>query len=627
MRFIFSRLFSIFALIALVPAATRADETLPPLLIHATRIPTEASRLGSAATIIDAEEIERRGAATVAEVLRAVPGLDVSALGSVGGLTQIRLRGTNDNHLLVLIDGIRANDHAQDGAIDLSMLPVDDIERIEILRGPQSGLWGSGAVGGVINIITRGPEAGTRLRSAVEGGSAPSGRASIGATIGGELAGLDLSASAFRSTGNNIARTGSEPDGASRYAARARGFVDLGTGSRLDIVAQASRKRAETDPEFLPFDGLPDDGYAVSELEEAAARAQLTTTLLGGALTTVAGLEAKASRFEYRDGTGTFPAEGNHYRASWRGDLALPSPSEAVAHAFTVFLDHERDETTAPFTAGGATVGITDTGLGAEYRLFAFDRLSLTLGARHDWNDPFDDATTFRATASLQVPETGSRLHASIGSGVKNPSFFDIYGFANLSAPNPDLKPERSLGWDVGLEQTLFDGRFVGDVTVFDMRLSDLIFYDFTRDSAVNLPGTSRIIGVEASATFEATDALSFTGSYTWQAAGDADGRWLPRRPHHKARIAAAWRFLDNRVGAGIGITYTGARIDVSNGNRTRLDEAFLLDAQLSYAVSPSARIWLRGENLLDERHEEAHGYRLPGLTIYAGFSTTFGAQ
>jgi vitamin B12 transporter len=272
-----------------------------------------------------------------------------------------------------------------------------------------------------------------------------------------------------------------------------------------------------------------------------------------------------------------------------------------------------------------------------EWRGGFADRLFLTAGIRRDDNDNFQDFTTWRAAASLVLRELNLRPHASVGTAVKLPTMFEQFGTDQFFRPNPDLTPEKSFGWDAGLEFTFHKGRVLFDVTYFRANLTDKIngfFFDpvIGNFTAINLPGESTREGVEVSARFKVASNLTLGGAYTYTDARDPNGVREIRRPPHSARADIAYVFDGGRGTATLGAMYNGRMVDTAfplpfffPSQRVDLDAYWLVNATASYKLQPGVEVFARVENLLDQHYQEVFGFESAPIAAYAGVKLTFG--
>lgn len=621
-------------------AATVDDETagqaaiLPDTVVTASRVPLPAREVGSAVTVITAEDLENKQVRILSDVLREVPGVAVSRSGTVGTATQVRIRGAEGNHTLVIIDGIEMNDPSSSAEYDFGNMLATDIDRIEVIRGPQSALYGSDAVGGVINIITKKGRGPITASLALEGGSFRTGQAKASVRGGGGWYDFSLGASGFKTGGVSIARESlgnAENDGYRNWT------YDANLGIRpiedLDIrlTGRFVRSIVQTDPQPGVAGVIPTiDGDNETEEQQRFGRVRVRYGLFDDAWEHIlaAGINEQESN-TLTNGAVTSTGDGERAKFEYQTNLFFDTPAVADASHTLTFLAEREDEaqiTTNNF--GGFTdLDITNYGYVGEYRVGLWDRLFLSGSVRFDDNDIFEDATTFRTTAAYVHEETGTRLHGSYGTGVKNPDLFELFGFAPPFVGNPDLTPEKSRGWDVGVEQTLLDERLTVDATYFNHRITDLI--QGFGNTAVNVGGTSRIWGFEISGRAEVLDGLTVNGEYTFTHGLDANNVQLVRRARHLASLNANYAFLDDRANVNVGVDYNGAQRDLefsafyANSQNITLASYVLVTLAASYEVFDGIEIYGRVENALDQDYEEVLFYSTPGIGGFIGVRAT----
>jgi len=614
-----------------VPALGQEVLEVPGVVVSASRVAVPDAAVGSAVTVITAEEIEASQARFVADVLRGVPGVSVSRTGGFGGPTQVRLRGAEGNHTLVLINGIEAGDPFNGGEFDFSQLRATDIERIEVVRGPQSALYGSEAIGGVIAITTKRATPGLSGEVAAEAGSFATRSVSATANAGLEAVDLRLSAEYFDTAGFDISPTGEESDGTEIGTLTFRGAARPADALEFRLDGRLVHRTLETDAQEFVF-GTVVDSEDFSENREINLRGEGRLDLMDGAWRhTVGAAYTDSQRDRFSGGTLSSGSEGTRYKVDYQSDVTLTVPDGfAGGHGFTVLAEaeHERFRNVQPFfAAADRQRSTTDYAIVGEYRVDLFDRLFLGGAVRHDRFDAFEDATTYRATGSFAIPETGSRLHASVGTGIQAPTFFELFGFdPGTFVGNPDLRPETSTGWDVGIEQRFLDGRVVADVTYFEADLEDEIRTDFAGGALtpVNLPGESERSGIETSLRLRPADGLTLGLAYTYLDAREPGGEVEVRRPRHTASFDADWRFLDDRANLNLGVDYNGETEDLefaSSTPRTRvtLDDYTLVSLAGSFAPIDGVEVFGRIENALDQDYEEVFGFETPGRAVFIG--------
>lgn len=628
------------ALLAALGTANAQPTTLLPelLVVSPSLVPIEASKTGSSVTAISGEEARSSGFSQLSDVMRTFPGVHVNESGPRGSLTQFRVRGAEANHLLVMIDGVPAN-AIGDGEFNFADIAMDDIERVELLRGPQSGLYGANAHSGVLTIVTKSGRGLTKpeFSARFEGGT--QGSAEAAANARGALGPFYASVTAVHGTTNgfNVARDGNERDGSKRTVFTAKAGVDLSPNVNVEGFLRHTQRFSAYDPQDF-FTGLLFDapGYFVP-LEQSQARVETTVKLFDDRwIQSLKWTGSRTSTGNFENFVEAGNSLGTADILTYKSTLLLDS---AVAggekHRITGFAENRREHFSffANFLFGpdldAARNGYnrTSTGVGGEY-LVDLLRTGTTFSAavRQDFNDPFDDEFTWRFTLSQQVAPIGGRLHASVGRGVTNPSFFDQFGFiSTFFTPNPNLVPESSIGWDAGWEQTFWGGRVVIDVTYFNSRLEHEIVSASTATgipTVRNLDGTSTRQGVEATAKFRPVDWLILSGTYTYTDSRDDKGVEEIRRPPHAASGSATVLFDQGRGKATVNVIYNGRMKDTIftfPSQTTTLAAYTLAGGQISYDVTPWSTVYVRGENVFDQRYEEVYSFRSPGAAVYAG--------
>lgn len=614
-----------------VPAAAQEPPsalTLEPIVVTANRVPTPAAEVGSAVTVITRQELEDRQIRQVSDVLRTVPGVAVNRTGPLGQSAQIRIRGSESNQTLVLIDGVEVNDPSSESEFDFAHLMADDIERIEVLRGPQSALYGSDAIGGVVNIVTRrgeGPVGGT---ASLEGGGYGTVRDHASVSGGDDDLDVLLGAAGLLTDGTSAARRGSEADGTRNGTVYTK--IGLHPSELVDIDVIGRYTRFRTD-----LDGFAGGLGAIDSRDDVdgstfLGRIQGRLKLLDGRWEHVVGLSYVDDSRDYRDGDDivTSSYRGKTTRIDYQTNLSLDTEALLPAeHRLTFAVDHEEQQADSDSGFADFSRRIGSTGLVGQYQLGLFDSLFLTGSVRHDLNDLFRDTTTWRLTAAYRIDATGTKLRASYGTGVKNPTLFELYGFTNTYRGNPNLKPERAEGWDAGFDQEVWGDRVVLDATYFEQRISDLIVG--SGQGSANLPGTATARGVELGVSVIPIDDLTVRAAYTYTDAQDATGAELVRRPRNIASLDINYRFLDGAATVNLGIDYNGPQKDLAfdeayNSSPATLDGYTLVNLAASYQVSDRVQVYGRIDNLLDEAYEEVWTYGSLRRAGYLGMKVSF---
>jgi vitamin B12 transporter len=624
------------------PASAQPVQQLPQIdVVSSSLTPIEASKVGSSVTVMTGDEIRSSGYSQLSDVMRTFPGVAVSQSGARGSLTQFRVRGTEANHLLVMIDGVPAN-AVGDGEYNFADIPLDDIERVELLRGPQSGLYGATAHSGVLTIVTKSgrglskPEFNARF----EGGTQRSAEGAMSLRgAAGPVYGATTVTYAT-TNGFNTARDGFETDGAKRFAGTAKAGIDFSPNFNVEGFIRHLYRNAETDPQdpFFLNTGLVTDapGYN-TKTEETLARIEGTLKLFddrwiqsakwAGSRTGVTGIENFAQ---------TSASLGTAQTLTYKSTVLLDSNvAGGEKHRLTALIENRREKFSfdSIFLSGAdldaAHNGHTRTtnSVGGEYVLdLLATGTTVSVAQRQDFNEPFKDEYTWRYSLSQKLGTTGARLHSSIGRGVTNPSFIEQFGFfASFFVPNPNLVPESSVGWDAGWEQTLWNGRVILDATYFNSRLEHEIVpisVAAGKQSVANLDGTSTRQGIETTAKFRPLDWLTLAGTYTYTDARDDKGVQEIRRPRHAGSASATVLFADGRGKATVNVIYNGKMPDTLftfPSQTVSLAAYTLVGGTISYDVTPWATVYLRGENVFNKQYEEVVSYRSPGAAVYAG--------
>lgn len=621
-----------------MPAAGNDVEQLPEIVVSASRVPLEAKAVGSAVTVITAEEIERRQARVVSDLLRDVPGIAVHRSGTVGTITSVRIRGGDPGHTLVIVDGVKVNDpNDLQASFNFAHLLTSDIERIEVLRGPQSGLYGSDAIGGVISITTKKGRGSTTADIRVEGGSFGTANATAGLRGGHERYRFALSATNLHTSGISIA-AGNEKDGYRNQTYNANLGVELIEDLELEFSARFVKSNTETDnPAETPPDTLDN-----TKGEYTTGRTRLKYSLFDGDwkhAIGAAGHRTERSFFDQRTYSGASTLDeygGTRMRLDYETNVSFETPN--ADHNVTLVAERERDSlehTQGPsdsreFTYQGRS-SVTNYGYTAEYQVGLLDRLFVSGSLRYDDNGRFKDTTTFRMAGAYLFEGTGTRFHGSYGTGVKNPSLSQLFG---RWGPNPDLKPEKSKGWDIGVEQGLLERRLTVDLTYFNNRPTNLIEWhdrgtaDFADDGYGNVEGTSRIRGLELTLRARLLEGLSLSGQYTRTDAKNARGQPLRRRARHIASVNIGYEFFDGRAGVDLGVDYNGKQVD--KYDHPKIPSYTLVNLATRYNVTERIQLFGRIENLFDTDYYELRSfnmqeYETTGIAFFAGIQGRFG--
>lgn len=621
MNFTYATLMATTAVLAAGAAFAQEDPVdLGALILSGGLTPVEADAYGRASTVVTAQEIEDRGIKTVQDALRAVPGVAVN--GSGGNFTQVRIRGAEGNHTLILIDGIEAA--GGDGEYILSGLETANIERIEVLRGPQSVFYGSNASAGVINIITRKGEIGQEYGGSIEvgGGTTVTGFVSTRTERGG----ISLSFSDARDKGWDFSGSGGEKDGTDRRTLVLNGDYLVTPDLKLGFTF----RKSEEEYDFDSTNSLATtaDGYVVDDATQFSERDELTASVfaelstLDGRLTHRLSLEKTENEQSFGGGAPTkTTTDAVKYRLSYGLDGRAVSNAN---HILNLLVEHEEDA-----SSSNPAYGRRSNSIAVEYRGSFENGLDIQAGLRRDFNDPFEDATTWTVGLSYAFAN-GVRLHGSGGTGIVNPSYFELYANAFGFTGNPNLNPERSRSFDIGVEIPVFDGRGYVDVTYFNETLTDEITSVSTGPGAFsyeNQIGDSTREGIELTGRVAATEDLDLRLSYTYLNAKNPNGSVEIRRPRHELSLGATLRAFNDRATFGADLRHVAGNADTQffGGFQTLdLPDFTTVDISARYAITDNLTLTGRVTNLFDDDAMEVWGYAGRERTFYVGLDARF---
>ncbi len=612
---------------ALAPVSALAQEadtteavTLDTVVISGGLSPIAADAYGRAYTVLTAAELEKRGLRSVQDALRAVPGVSVSSAGA--SLTQVRIRGAEASHTLILIDGVPATG-GNDEYI-LSGLDTQNIDRIEVLRGPQSVYYGSNASAGVINIITRKGEPGTHYGGAVEVGN---GYAVSGwFTQRTDRGGLAFTASKRDDHGFNQALNGHEKDGIERATVGLTGDWQATDEAKLGFTLRRSKEKYDADASNYAATGqqdyLTDDPNEHSERNEFVGSLWGEYSMLNGRMLHRLEYQDTVYKQNYNDGPFT---RGETRALKYRLSTSLDGQALADArHMVNLMIERVEDENDSAPNYDRANDSIA-----LEYRGFFANGLDVQAGLRRDNFDTFDDFTSWNLALSWQVPDQPYRLHASAGRGLVKPSYYELFANDAYTLGNPNLRPERNTGFDLGVEATLLDGRAVVDLTYFREEMEDEITYAYGavsdgsgRASYTNQSGKSPRKGIELSGQIEATDALRLGLTYTYLDAKNPDGSVEIRRPRHELGLNASYDFLDGRGNVAADIRYVAGNYDTQYWGSyptEKLGDYTLVNVSGGYDINDNLRATARVVNLFDKDYMDVWGYASQGRAGYLG--------
>ena len=583
------------------PDPTRLDE----VVVTATRLPAIVADTPGA-RVIDQATIERRGAIFAADILSDIPGLSLTRTGAYAGASQVRMRGAAPGKTLVLVDGVPVNDPAEiNGAFDFSGFELAEVSRIEVLSGPQSSLWGSDAIGGVIAFTTR--EIGG-FRAEAEAGSFDTLRGRLAGGVVGDAWAVGGYVSHFDSEGISAADEADgnpEPDGIRTTTVGLKGRYAITSGIKIDGSARWSTSDGEIDgsppPLFVPAD-TPD--FTDAEQWSGFGRVSMSALGLNHAFS------LSATDVE-RINDGQFASRFEADRQVWRWQ-ADGTATDAVAYT----IGAEREDTAGTISTGDAVELGTTSAFGVA-RVDVSDRFSVTGGLRWDDTDDFGSEVTGRVSAAYDLAG-GFIVSGAYGTGFKTPSISQaVCDYCFASIPFPKLRPETADGMEIALGWGSADGRIDGRVTLYRLDVEDQITFFFdtlTFDSYYVNVAETRTDGVEVEGHAVLPRGFDLSVAYAWTDAVDVTtGTRLLRVPEHAGSATLGWS--GERVSGALTVRAEGDQDDFG-GVR---DGYVTVNLNGVYAVSDAVDLTLRFENLFDERYQQVLGYGEPGRSAYAG--------
>ncbi len=603
-----------------------ADQRIAPDIVVAAGVPQYSREVGQAVTVVNRAEIEQRQALSIADLLATTPGITVSRNGPIGGFTALRIRGAEGEQTLTIIDGVRVNDPSSPGGgFDFANLLAGSVERIEVLRGPNSVPWGSQALGGVVNIVTAAPSNGVQGRGNVEYGAHNSLFANAAISGANDRFSGALTAGYLRSDGISAAASGTEPDGYRQYGATGRVGIAIADGIGIDLRGYYAHSR-------VALDGFPPPNYSFADDPEysttqevygyVGAHADLAD---GRFKNRVAFTIADINRDNFDPTYGSavsFFARGRTQRYEYQGDFRVVDQLRLVAgaeHEDSRYFDGKRVATGVTSFYGEAIVS-------------PIRQLTVTAGVRHDQHRAYGSHTTFGADAALALAG-GTTIRASYGEGFKAPTLYQLFSDYGTDS----LQPETARNYDVGIAQSFLQRRASLSVTYFHRDTGNQIDFGSCPAADVANPNTicfnrpygtyeniarTRAQGVEAELTLRPIDDLTFTANYSYihaenRVVGANFGKDLARRPRQTVNVSLDYR-LPFGLSLGGTISHVGDSFD-NAANSTRLDGYVLAGVRAELPVGDHFAIYGRVDNLFDERYQTVSGYGTLGRAAYGG--------
>jgi vitamin B12 transporter len=586
-----------------------APATDDEVVVVASGVEQPAEQTGRSITVLDRATIETRQAVSLSDLLATTPGVTATRNGGPGGVTAVRIRGAEDAQTLVLIDGVRANDPSSPaGAFDFGNLLTGSIERVEVLRGPNSVIWGSQAIGGVVNVVTQAPVDGIAARANAEYGYADQISANAAIAGGNDRFQGALTGGYFRTDGVSQAAVGTEADGYRQYNASGRLRFEFAPGFGIDLRGYYANSRTE-------LDGYPAPAYAFADTDEYSDAEELygyagLFANIGPVANRLAFTIADINRDNYDPSIGAEPLylyRGRSERYEYRGDARL---------AQQLRLTFGAEQENLRFYDGSETFRADITSVYGQAIVTPIEQVTLTAGVRNDDHSRFGSHMTWGVNAAVKPFET-TLLRASFGESFKAPTLYQL--FAPFYGTDT-LRPETAQSWEAGIEQSALEGAAKLGVTWFHRDTKNQIDFDMVSFTYANI-ARARAEGVEIELALKPVEAFTLTANYTYtdtenRSAG-FEGNVLARRPQDTASVSADYR-LPFGLSLGGTVTMVGDSFD-NAGNTVRLEGFALGSIRAEMPIGDRFAIYGRVENLTDEKYQTVATYGTYGRAAYAG--------
>jgi vitamin B12 transporter len=612
------------------------------IVVTATRIETPAKEIASSVTVITKEDLERTRKTSVLEALEEVLGVSIIQNGPAGGAASVLLRGANSEHTLVLMDGVELNDPISPSrSFDLAHLMLENIERIEILRGPQSPLYGSDALGGVVNIITRKGQGKPRFSLSSLGGSLGTIHSNAGLSGNTRTIGYSFGLSYFRSEGLSASSTNyagnEEEDGYRNFTFSGRLNFHPLNNLDLDLILRILKTKTDIDN----FGGAyGDDPNSTQEYDALFLKTQVRSLHLKNRWEQKLGLSLVDYDRRHKNLVDTahpYDSENGFFKSSlfkidWQNNFFLHK-----ANTLTFGIDHQQEQGESEYLSEGLWGPSSSifplqrahtTGLYLQDQIRIASRFFATAGVRLDSHSQFGTSLTYRLAPAYLIERTGTKFKATFGTGFKSPSLYQLYAPGTLWGPigNKALKPEKCMGLDFGFEQEILRDKIFMGATYFQNDYKNLIDFDFTQ-GYLNI-GRAESKGAEFFISTRPLKDLLFKATYTLTAAKDKDTDTpLLRRPKHKFTANLNYDFFGKGT-LNLSFIYTGEREDMDFSTlpaaRVNLSGYSLLNAAISFDINSSLQVFSRLDNILDQEYEMVKGYGTPGFSAYGGFKILY---
>jgi len=634
------KIFKLSVIFFLVPIILSAqtdtlETTLKDVVIIATKTETPYYAIASSISVISSEEIKQKQYFSVVDLLKEIPGVAITQQGSYGKLSNIFMRGTNSNHTLVLIDGVEMNDASSpNNAYDFSSLTTSDIERIEIVRGPQSTLYGSEAMAGVVNIVLKETLSEQNYNISTTGGT--NNFYNLNFNTSGMFGPIDYFISAMKSGSDGISTSSAE------YGNKERdGFINQGITSRIGFEIPSIGKLKLTYKYVNLNSELDQDGINGDDInfkfktEEQMFNSNLYANSFDGKWEKIVNISYVKKYthttdeidvihpFNYMNSYSNF----SRFKFDWQNNFRIFN-NNLITLGFETetekaYLDFSSETDWGKFESNFPKSSSKNFGVYLQDQINLFNSIFASIGFRFDKHEKYGGITTFRIAPAYFFSETNSKLKFTYGTGFKSPSLFYLF---DPMFGNPELKPEKSTGWDIGIEQVFLNGKIQIDLTYFDLKLDNMFGYDASFKTINIAKASSK--GIEMSTKYKADNNLSLKLNYTFNETkdeyeGSSDfAKQLIRRPKHNANIIVNYLPFEH-FNLNAQLRLVGERDDkdfsVFPVKRITLPSYLLFNFSSAYKLTNEISLSGRIENLFNKYYEEVLYFGTLGRSFYFG--------
>lgn len=613
---------------------------LPNMVVTATKTDTPENEVASSITVITATDILAKRITNVADALRTVPGLDVIRSGGPGQPTAVYLRGANANHTLVLVDGVEMNDPSStDGSFDFANLQIDNIEHIEVVRGAASAAYGSDAMGGVINVITKKGNGETKFTGTAEGGAYDTWKTTGTVSGSTKFVNYSLDASRLETAGFSTADRymgNINPNGHANTTVSGRSGVKV--TDKLDLGATLRYNEGKTSYDDCGGGNCDNTGN-YNTFNELFTRGFGQLKLFDGFWEqSLGGAYSRTGRNNINVFSPVSPNSFNSLSANLGEKVKLDYQNIFNIHrsnTLTLGMEEEADslsssaESPDPYGYNASIPSKTMNTMSGyvQDQIKLFDRSFTTVGVRYDDNNRFGAHETWRINELYNLEETGTRLKGNYGTGFKAPTLNQLYDTIYGSG-NPNLKPEISVNWDVGLEQDVYRKKIITGINYFDNNFNNLIDYMRVPPYTNNNITRAKTSGVETYMEVRPFNDMTLNGTYTHQQTLNlATGNQLLHRPRDKASFDVDYHFLE-KTHIHFNILVVGQKADTAYIAYSSVPVSIagytILNLAGSYDVNKNVQIYTRVDNLSNKHYSEVYGYGTSGIAGYGGIKVTY---